>query len=230
VLTILKAALNRAYQDGRIASDGPWKQVRPFPKADAARVRWLTKADAERLLDACAPDLRRLVMAALLTGARYGELCRAGVGDLDLNASTLCLRETKAGRPRYVPLDNEALPFLKAVAQGRGPDGLMLLCEDNRPWGKSHQVRPLMEASARAGLEPAVNFHCLRHTWASHRVMAGAPLMVVAHVLGHADTRMVEKHYGYLAPSYIRDVIRATALGLGAREEAEKVVRLRPVA
>ena len=68
----------------------------------------------------------------------------------------------------------------------------------------------------------------LRHSWASHRVMAGAPLMVVAHVLGHADTRMVEKHYGHLAPSYVRDVIRATALGIGVGEDVEKVATLRP--
>jgi hypothetical protein len=47
-------------------------------------------------------------------------------------------------------------------------------------------------------------------------------------VLGHVDTRMVEKHYGHLAPSYVRDVIRATALGIGAGEEAEKVATLRP--
>ena len=58
--------------------------------------------------------------------------------------------------------------------------------------------------------------------------MAGAPLMVVAQALGHADTRMVEKHYGHLAPSYVRDVIRATALGIGAGEEAEKIAALPP--
>ena len=49
--------------------------------------------------------------------------------------------------------------------------------------------------------------------------MAGAPLMVVASVLGHGDTRMVEKHYGHLAPSYVRTVIDATALGLGGETE-----------
>ena len=48
--------------------------------------------------------------------------------------------------------------------------------------------------------------------------MKGAPLMVVAQVLGHADTRMVEKHYGHLAPSYVRDTVRATAMDLGAHE------------
>jgi hypothetical protein len=57
--------------------------------------------------------------------------------------------------------------------------------------------------------------------------MTGAPLMVVAQVLGHSDTRMVERHHGHLAPSYVRDVVRATALGIGAGEEAAKVAALR---
>jgi integrase len=45
------------------------------------------------------------------------------------------------------------------------------------------------------------SFHILRHTWASLAIMAGAPLMVVARNLGHAAKRMVERHYGHLAPS-----------------------------
>src|SRR4051812_33765137 len=102
----------------------------------------------------------------------------------------------------------------------------MLLRADGEPWTMSHQLRPIADAGAAARLEPPATFHALRHTWASHRVMAGAPLMVVAQALGHADTRMVEKHYGHLAPSYVRDVIRATALGIG--EEAERVATLRP--
>jgi hypothetical protein len=58
--------------------------------------------------------------------------------------------------------------------------------------------------------------------------MAVPRLTVVAQALGHADTRMVEKHYAHLAPSYVRDVIRATALGIGAGEEADRVMPLRP--
>ena len=45
--------------------------------------------------------------------------------------------------------------------------------------------------------------------------LAGAPLMVVGRNLGHADTRMVERHYGHLAPSYIADAIRAAAPKFG---------------
>jgi hypothetical protein len=51
----------------------------------------------------------------------------------------------------------------------------------------------------------------MRHTWASLAPMNGVPLMVVAKNLGHVDTRMVEKHYGHLAPSFIADAIHAGA-------------------
>jgi integrase len=180
-----------------------------------------------RLLNACPPDLRRLVHAALLTGCRYGELGRLEVGDLNPEAGTLHIREAKGGRPRHVPLDDEALAFLRSLASGRRPGERLLLRADGRAWAMSHQLRPVAEASAAARLDPAASFHALRHTWASHRVMAGAPLVVVAQVLGHADTRMVEKHYGHLAPSFVRDVIRATAPGIGAGEEMDRIAALR---
>ena len=75
--------------------------------------------------------------------------------------------------------------------------------------GASHQKRPLDEAGARAGITPAVTFHILRHTHGSHLAMNGVPIGVIAKQLGHADTRMTEKHYAHLAPSYVAQTIRA---------------------
>jgi integrase len=81
--------------------------------------------------------------------------------------------------------------------------------------------RPLDEANERAGISPAVNFHILRHTHGSHLAMSGVPMGVVAAQLGHADTRMTEKHYAHLAPSYVAQTIRANfpVLGLSARDQ-----------
>ena len=56
-LTILKAALNRAWRDAKIASDDAWRRVEPFEEADAARVRYLTIAEAQRLINACSRRL-----------------------------------------------------------------------------------------------------------------------------------------------------------------------------
>ncbi len=77
----------------------------------------------------------------------------------------------------------------------------------------------MADACERAKISPPIGFHGLRHTYASLAVMNGAPLLVLAKNLGHTDTRMVERHYGHLAPSYIADAIRAAVPRFGAIEE-----------
>jgi integrase len=215
VRTILFAALNHAFQSGKVASDAAWRKVKPFPETSAARVRYLELDECRRLMNACASDFRRLVRGALVAGARYGELCAADVRDFEARTATLFIANSKSGKSRYVPLDDDAVAFLTSITAGRAPSEPLFKRDNGERWGPSHQTRPLLAACAAAKIEPAADFHCLRHTYASHRVMAGMPPLAVANVLGHADTRMVEKHYGHLAPSYIREAVRATALDLG---------------
>jgi integrase len=214
--TVLRGALNMAWRERKVASDAAWRPVKPLPRVDARRDRYLSADECRRLLNACSVDFRNIVRAALLTGARYGELCRALVRDVDLEAGALHIPESKSGKDRWIPLDGDGLAFFRAAIIGRDKGARLFLKNNGRPWGAAHQARPLAEANAAAKLDPSVTFHGLRHTWASHRVMQGAPLIVVAQVLGHSDTRMVEKHYGHLAPSYVRDVIKNTALGIGS--------------
>ena len=95
-LTVLKAALNHAWQGGKInGSDEAWRKVKPFRGADAARVRYLQIDECARLLNACEPDFRRLVRGALVTGCRYGELCRADVRDFNPDSASLLVRESQ---------------------------------------------------------------------------------------------------------------------------------------
>jgi hypothetical protein len=73
VLSMLKAGLNHAFDEGLIGDNAAWgRRVKPF-NASAARKRYLTLAEARRLLEGCAPDLRALVRAGLETGARLSE-------------------------------------------------------------------------------------------------------------------------------------------------------------
>lgn len=216
VLNILKAALNHAYDEKRVASNDAWgRRVKPFREVDVARVRYLTVAEARRLLNACDPGFRSLVCGALQTGARYGELTRLEVHDFDPDAGTINIRRSKSGKPRHVVLTDEGAAFFRQLTVGRPGDALMFERPDGDPWRASHQGRPMQEANARANLTPPITFHGLRHTWASLSVMAGVPLIVVAKNLGHADTSMVEKHYGHLADSYVSDAIRAGAPKFG---------------
>ncbi len=89
--------------------------------------------------------------------------------------------------------------------------------EDGAAWGSSHQLRPMKEACLGARIKPA-GFHILRHTYASLLAMSGAPLNVIAKNLGHADTRMCERHYAHLAPSYLAETIRKYAPTIGTHE------------
>jgi integrase len=151
-----------------------------------------------------------LVQAALETGCRYSELTRLEVHDFNHDAGSIAIRKSKSGKPRHVILTPEGAEFFRQHCAGRGGNEIMFRHDDAR-WNKSEQSRPMKEACEHAKITPRVSFHILRHTWASLAVMAGVPLLVVAKNLGHTDTRMVEKHYGHLAPSYIADAIRAGA-------------------
>jgi integrase len=214
-LTVLKAALNMAWREGKVASNAEWRRVEPFEDVDAARVRYLSVAEAKRLLNACDPDFRRLVQAALETGARYGELTALQVDDFISDAGTIRIRLSKAGKARHVVLTDEGVAFFRQLCAGRAGSETMLLKGAGGPWLKSHQKRPMIEACKRAKISPPIGIHGLRHTWASLAVMNAVPLLVVARNLGHADTRMVEKHYGHMAPSFIADAIRAGAPRFG---------------
>lgn len=199
VLNVLKALLNRAFHDGLVSDDTAWRKVKPFPKVDEARIRFLTDAEAVRLINACQKDLRALVQAALLTGARYGELVEMQAQDVDLRGGRIYISHSKSGRPRHVPLNPEGATLFRELLKGKTGDALIFTRSDGEAWGKNYHVRPLIEACKKAKVQPAVAFHELRHTYASHLAQAGVDLLTISKLLGHADTRITSRHYAHLA-------------------------------
>jgi integrase len=228
-LTILKAALNTAWRDQKIPSDQAWRAVEPFEGADAARIRWLTVAEAKRLINACDADFRNLVRAGLTTGCRYSELAALRVEDFQPDNGTIHIRKSKSGKARHVVLNKEGQDLFASLCRGRAGSETLLVKDGAGRWLKSHQTRPMVAACENAKIDPPIGFHGLRHTYASLAIMAGAPLMVVARNLGHVDTRMVEKHYGHMSSSYVADAIRAAAPQFGF-ETASNVVAVEGVA
>ncbi|HSD61131.1 MAG TPA: site-specific integrase [Burkholderiales bacterium] len=207
VFAVLKALLNRAFEDGMVQDDTAWRRVRPFPKVDEARIRFLTHPEAVRLVNACAADLRPLVRAALVTGARYGELVALRTQDVNLDTGRVYIAQSKSGRPRYVPLNPEGLTFFKAAVAGKTGDMLVFTKADGSAWGKNHHVRPLAEACRAAKVTPPIAFHELRHTYASHLAQAGVDLLTISKLLGHADTRITAKHYAHLADTTLAQAV-----------------------
>jgi integrase len=225
IFTTLRAALNRAWRRGRIPSDDAWRRVKPFEGVDSARVTYLQIAEAKRLINGCAPDFRNLVQGALVSGARFGQLAQSTAADFNRDAGTLRLRSRKGRgieKVFHATLTDEGAAFFAETCAGLAPGDPIFRKANGRPWGKSEQKRP-MAAACDAAKIPRMGIHQLRHTWASHAVMNGLPLIVIARNLGHSDTRMVIKFYGHLEPSYEARAIRESAPRFGI-ESDRKVV------
>ena len=228
ILSILKAALTCARVQGWVTCSGDaWELVKPFRGVEEPREDYLTPEQQVRLLNSIdAPDFRRLVAGALATGCRYGELCRMKIRDFDPSgAGSLLVREAKAGKPRRVILTTEGKTFFQSITAGRPADEHMFRREeaerrsrkgegDDLAWSKNDQQRIMQDACTAAGV-PVMGFHQLRHSYASALVTAGMPLALVAKLTGHADTRMLERHYAHVAPSDLSRALEALAPTLG---------------
>jgi integrase len=234
VLTILKAALNHSRAEGKVScSPDAWTAVKAFREADKPKVRYLLDDEITRLVNACPPDFRELVTGALLTGCRYGELAAMRKGDFDPRAGTITIGHSKGGKPRHVALTDEGRAFFRQLAAGKA--GTALLFERNGTvkqatrqtpvetarvhWSKSDQFRSMRAACAAANIAPAASFHELRHTYGSRLAKRGVPMGVIAAQLGHADTRMTERHYAHLSPNYVAETVRQSFGTLGIVRE-----------
>lgn len=217
-LSALKAALNAAHElhPETITNAHAWQSVKPFAETSHARIVFLDEKEARRLIAVTPDEFRPMVEAALHTGARYGELRQVQVGDFDAGNKTLHLRHTKNGKPRSIPLTDEAIRFFRRHTINRDDRSVMFLRDNGQPWKHADQTRPMKAAAAAAGT-PGATFHVLRHTYASLLIKRGVPLKYVSEVLGHSDSRITERHYAHLAPDHVADTIRRSMPRLTGR-------------
>jgi len=208
ILTILKAALNKAYQDQKVMNDDAWRRVKPFKNVDHPVIDYLNGDEIIRIVNATDPAFRPLVQAALYTGCRYGELIGLRVSDYNPDMQKIQIRQSKNGKARAVVLNDEAQMFFeKTVISNKESNDLMFSRPDGEVWGRSHQTRRLKDASKNAKIGRAISFHILRHTHASQLAMQGVPMAVIAKQLGNS-VKICEKHYAHLSPDYVSETIR----------------------
>jgi integrase len=227
VLAILRAALTFAWQSHKVSTDEAWRRIKPFREASSPVIRYLSDDECRRMVNACQGRVRDMVRGALVTGCRYGELARMRAADFNASAGTITIRIAKSGNPRHVILADEGRSLFEQLTVGLAPQDLIFRREDGAVWDRSLQQRPIAAASKVAKIDPPATFHILRHSYASSLAMRGVPMGVIAAQLGHSDTRMTEKHYAHLAPSYISETVRAALPGLGI-VEPNNITAFRP--
>ena len=159
VLTKLKAALNRAWRDGHVASDRAWRRVEPFKNVDAARVRFLSIDEITRFLRAIEDvEFRKLARGALESGARYSELYGFLVGDFNPDAGTLSIPDPKTGKPRHIILSLDGIDFFLEITAGQNPAERIFLKADGSPWKDDNQTDPMKEAVKQGTIAPPISF------------------------------------------------------------------------
>jgi len=210
VLAQLKAALNLAFRDGRVASDTEWNRVSAFKNVASSRKLFLTDTQVKALLKKTEGGFHRLAKAGVVTGARYGELVGAKVKDFDPRDGTIELTGKTGHRICY--LSDEAVKFFKDICKDRLPEANLLAKDDGNPWGKSHHLRSMRAAVEKAKLPKECVYYSLRHYHISKALLSGMPMQVVAENTG-TSVRMIEKHYGKFTRTDRRQMMNEVVLG-----------------
>jgi integrase len=206
-LAVFSHAFTVAVQEWQWCDENPFHKVSK-PKEPRGRVRFLTDDERQRLLDSCQvsrnSSLYTIVVLALSTGARRGELLSLHWLDVDLKRGMLTFRKTKNGETRAVPLTGYALEVLTQHAKIRRLDTALVFPE--RTGTRPMSIREAWKfAVKRAGITN-FRFHDLRHSAASYLAMGGASLAEIAEVLGHKTLQMT-KRYTHLTESHTRGVV-----------------------
>ncbi len=207
----LRSLLSYAHQVDVLPRLPRW----PSQRVPQDRPEFLTFDQADRLIAAAEPldPWKAMVIVAVRTGLRHGELTALRWQDVDLDGGKLSVVENyvkghtgkpKSGKEREVPLSNDAIKALRALRHQRGP---LVFCT---PAGRHLQAYVTDDAlrliCRRASMLP-FGWHRLRHTFASHLAMRGVSLKVIQDLMGHANIKMTLR-YAHLMPEVRHDAVR----------------------
>ena len=216
--TFLQRRENRTAQQQRRVPAllfSPIDRVEHIPTRVKTRMRFLSEAEAERLLLATPDRFKAAIAIGIFAGLRVGEIQMLRVGiDVDMEQGLIRVQEREGWAPKYkknrdIPISSALEPYVEAhladlpagtpyLFQGRGED----TAGSTTLFGIMRQI--VDDAGLVRGRKnpEGVTFHTLRHTFASWLVMSGADLYTVAKLLGHTTTKQVEETYAHLSPKH----------------------------
>lgn len=212
-----------------------WLQVNPVGQVaklveNNARKRFLSEPELHRLLQSCrdseSDDVLLVVLLAVTTGARRGELLGLRWSDVDLRAGIISLIDTKNGDSRTIPIPAAVLPMLQERKATHDQGNVARLRDDRLIFPSRTSAN--VPVDIRSGWQGAVqragltdfHFHDLRHSAASFLAMEGASLREIGEVLGHRCTQTTRR-YAHLAENHTHSKVREMADKLLGQEGKE---------
>jgi len=190
-LSCLRKIFNVAIAWG-YASENPVRKVKFFSENGCFRERILMEDEEDRLLDACPSYLRPIVMVALHSGMRKGEILKLKWKDVDLDEGEIKVTESKSGKARILPVNSTLRGLLLGLKSQNGQSEYVF---ENPKTGKPFLdlKRSFSGACRKVGIEN-LRFHDLRHTFASRLVKKGADLMIVKELMGHSSVVTTQRY------------------------------------
>ena len=210
--TELVTLLNKA-KEWKIIESNPLTNWKPLKVEKEIRVRYLNKEEKHRLkeaLEAAPKYLKAMVLLAMYTGMRRGEIFTLTWDAINFSQRSLSLRasNTKANKSRIVYLNQSAIDVLTEWKKSRGNvSNIHDLVFSNPSTGRSYDnIKRSWGNVCKSAKLYNFRFHDLRHDFCSQLVMKGVPLTTIRDLAGHSTIEMTER-YAHLAPSHLKEAI-----------------------
>ena len=227
-LAIVRQVFNVAKKMKVYRGENPTAGV-DAPKVDNSRMRFLTRTEAEKLLNLLKTknsDVHDMTLLSLHAGLRFGEITALTWADVDIYKKVLTIRDAKAGS-RYAFLTDQAAEMLKNRTQGKPSDYVFKGRKGKIDRISLTFVRAVDDLKLNDGIDDPrlqICFHSCRHSYASWMIEQGADLYTVQKLLGHKTNTMTQR-YAHLSENRLREA--AAALGASWQKDprqAEKVI------
>jgi integrase len=184
-LNLIAKIIDTARRDWSINMDNPVRVIRR-PKNNQPRDRRLKEGELELILDTTKSEqLSHIILFAIETAMRRGEICKAQWSHLDLSKRILKIPQTKTGVPRTIPLSSKAIEVLLALPN------------ESNSYIFNIQPDSITQAFERACLRANIidlNYHDLRHESVSRLFELGLSLPEVAAISGHKTWAMLKRY------------------------------------
>lgn len=216
-LCVISSVFRWAIREG-YADLNPVSRVQKFSEKGRERETYLSEGEARALVEAAPTDFKPLLICALSTGMRKGEIQRLTWASVDFERRFLTIEpeNAKSGRARTIPLSTWLEETLRPMAPPPGAPRqsvLVFRTAAGTPFDDWEIRKRRIEALAACPTipdekKPKVSMHVFRHTAASLMVAAGVPIFDVSKILGHGSV-LVTMRYAHFAPEASRSAIDA---------------------
>jgi integrase len=218
-LAVLKTIFSKAVLWGYTAMN-PVKLVRLY-REELKPVRILTADEKRKLFEASPEFLRPVILFALKTGMRRGEILGLKWNDVDLANSNIHVRHTKSGKMRVLPMHPEISELLTTMIERRKGEHIFSEADGSR-FKHFGMVRTSFVIAVKNSGLGDLTFHDLRHNFATELIQRGADLRTVQEYLGHSSLVMVQRY------THVTEGIRRSTIQLLGRENLQTSLQNSP--